>query len=99
MPLYRVPLKYPSMKSTTTARRSIRIESIRRQAIPIRTVCAWCAAQNRPAAVLVDVPLDARGVSHGICPSCRSMLCADSLTTLSRPLAGFGQHGRVDELR
>jgi hypothetical protein len=67
--------------------------------IPIRTVCAWCSAQNRPAAVLVDVPLDARGVSHGICPSCRSMLKSDSLPALSHSLPGFGQHARVDELR
>lgn len=41
---------------------------------PIRTVCAWCAAQNRPTAVLVDVPIDDRGLSHGICPSCMSGL-------------------------
>jgi hypothetical protein len=49
--------------------------------------------------VLVDVPLDARGMSHGICPSCRSSLKSDSFTTLSRPLPSVGQHGRVDELR
>ena len=41
---------------------------------PIRTVCAWCAGQNRPAAVLVDVPIDDRGLSHGICRSCMSRL-------------------------
>ena len=41
---------------------------------PIRTVCAWCAGQNRPTAVLVDVPIDDRGLSHGICPSCMSRL-------------------------
>jgi hypothetical protein len=39
---------------------------------PIRTVCAWCSIHDRPAAVLVDVPLDDRGLSHGICPSCRA---------------------------
>ena len=82
------PWNYPSMKSTTTAHRSLRIESIRRQASPIRTVCAWCAAQNRPAAVLVDVPLDARGVSHGICPSCRSMLKADSFAAFANVAVG-----------
>ena len=64
---------------------SLQRTMIRRQAIPIRTVCAWCATQNRPAAVLVDVPLDSRGMSHGICPSCRSVLTSDSLATLSRP--------------
>ena len=41
---------------------------------PIRTVCAWCAGRNRPTAVLVDVPIDDRGLSHGICPSCMSRL-------------------------
>lgn len=41
---------------------------------PIRTVCAWCAGQDRPTAVLVDVPIDDRGLSHGICPSCMSKL-------------------------
>lgn len=30
----------------------------------IRTLCAWCGA------VLVDVPMDARGISHGICEVC-----------------------------
>jgi hypothetical protein len=30
----------------------------------IRTVCAWCLA------VIVDVPEDGHGVSHGICPKC-----------------------------
>jgi hypothetical protein len=92
----------PSKKSKTAmAYRSIRVSSLRRQAmpLPIRTVCAWCAAQNRPAAVLVDVPLDARGVSHGICPSCRTVLKADSLAALHGPLASFGKHGRVKELR
>jgi hypothetical protein len=72
---------------------------LRRQAIPIRTVCAWCATQNRPAAVLVDVPLDARGMSHGICPSCRSSLKADSLPALRHPRPRIGQHGRLDQLR
>jgi hypothetical protein len=71
----------------------------RRQARPIRTVCAWCATLDRPAAVLVDVPLDARGMSHGICPSCRSSFKAESLPALSRPLPSFGDHGRVDQLR
>src|SRR5262245_42330320 len=41
---------------------------------PIRTVCAWCVGQNRPTAVLVDVPIDDRGLSHGICPSCMTRL-------------------------
>jgi hypothetical protein len=31
---------------------------------PIRTVCSWCST------VILDRPEDARGVSHGICPSC-----------------------------
>jgi len=39
---------------------------------PIRTVCAWCVGHDRPAAVLVDVPIDDRGLSHGICRACRS---------------------------
>jgi len=41
---------------------------------PIRTVCAWCARYNRPTAVLVDVPIDDRGLSHGICSACRTGL-------------------------
>ena len=41
---------------------------------PIRTVCAWCAGHNKPTAVLVDVPIDDRGLSHGICKSCRTKL-------------------------
>ena len=40
---------------------------------PIRTVCAWCAGHDRPTAVLVDVPIDDRGLSHGICSPCRSI--------------------------
>jgi hypothetical protein len=44
---------------------------------PIRTVCAWCAGHNRPTAVLVDVPIDDRGLSHGICKSCRTKLRSD----------------------
>ena len=37
-------------------------ESVRRpEPPPIRTLCMICGA------VLVDVPLDARGVSHGVC--------------------------------
>jgi hypothetical protein len=86
-------------RESTMAQSLLRRTVLRRQAISIRTVCAWCATQNRPAAVLVDVPLDARGMSHGICPSCRSSLRADSLPTLGRALPRFGQHGRVDELR
>jgi hypothetical protein len=31
---------------------------------PIRIVCAWCRA------VLVDVPEDERGTSHGMCRAC-----------------------------
>jgi hypothetical protein len=45
---------------------------------PIRTLCAWCAGHDRPAAVLVDVPIDDRGVSHGICAACRTTLRSDS---------------------
>ena len=44
---------------------------------PIRTVCAWC---DGPTAVLVDVPIDDRGLSHGVCQSCRSKLRSDSWT-------------------
>ena len=44
---------------------------------PIRTVCAWCAGHDRPAAVLVDVPIDDRGLSHGICSPCRSSLLSN----------------------
>jgi hypothetical protein len=44
---------------------------------PIRTVCAWCVGHNRPTAVLVDVPIDDRGLSHGICKSCRRKLRSD----------------------
>ena len=44
---------------------------------PIRTVCAWCARHNRPTAVLVDVPIDDRGLSHGICSACRTGLRAE----------------------
>ena len=37
----------------------------------IRTVCGWCEAYGRtPAAVIVDAPLDARGLSHGVCADC-----------------------------
>jgi hypothetical protein len=73
--------------------------ALRRQAIPIRTVCAWCATRNRPAAVLVDVPLDSRGMSHGICPSCRSSLKADSLPPRNRTLPGFGQQAPAGQWR
>jgi hypothetical protein len=45
---------------------------------PIRTVCAWCEGQNRPTAVLVDVPIDDRGLSHGICSACRTSLRSES---------------------
>jgi hypothetical protein len=45
---------------------------------PMRTVCAWCAGHDRPAAVLVDVPIDDRGLSHGICLPCRTKLRSDS---------------------
>jgi len=34
---------------------------------PIRTVCAWCKDKET---VLVDAPLDERGLSHGICKPC-----------------------------
>ena len=34
------------------------------RARPMRTVCSWCEG------VLVDVPEDERGVSHGICDAC-----------------------------
>lgn len=43
---------------------------------PIRTVCAWCLEFGRPSAVLVDVPLDDRGLSHGLCPACAEALHA-----------------------
>jgi hypothetical protein len=44
----------------------------------MRTVCAWCVDHDRPAAVLVDVPVDDRGLSHGICQSCLALLRSDS---------------------
>ena len=88
------------MKSKSTMARFTSVRRISlRKAIPIRTICAWCAFQDRPAAVLVDVPLDSRGMSHGICPSCRSNMKSDSLTALSQARPRVGQHGRVDELR
>jgi hypothetical protein len=31
---------------------------------PVRVICAWCKD------VMVDVPEDERGVSHGICAAC-----------------------------
>lgn len=31
---------------------------------PMRVICAWCQA------VLVDVPEDERGTSHGMCDAC-----------------------------
>ncbi|MGE0594566.1 MAG: hypothetical protein AB7G23_02875 [Vicinamibacterales bacterium] len=43
---------------------------------PIRTLCAWCPGFGREAAVLVDVPLDDRGISHGICPACATAMHA-----------------------
>ena len=62
-----------------------RMRVIERAAVrPIRTVCAWCAGHDKPAAVLVDVPIDDRGLSHGICPSCRAQLRADSWTRARR---------------
>jgi len=53
---------------TEDRREAPRGESDRRE---VRTVCAWCSSHGRPAAVLVDVPLDDRGLSHGICPACK----------------------------
>ena len=35
--------------------------------VQIRTVCAWCKDKET---VLIDVPLDERGLSHGICKPC-----------------------------
>jgi hypothetical protein len=48
-----------------------------RSARPIRTICSWCEVQGKPAAVLVDVPIDDRGISHGLCASCQSHLRSD----------------------
>jgi hypothetical protein len=39
----------------------------------MRTLCAWCRR------VLVDVPEDARGVSHGICSGCVVVFAASSV--------------------
>jgi hypothetical protein len=62
------------------ATKTIIVVTERRRMIerPIRTVCAWCAGHDRPATVLVDVPIDGRGLSHGICPPCRSTLLSGS---------------------
>jgi hypothetical protein len=51
---------------------------------PIRTVCAWCASHDRPAAVLVDVPIDDRGLSHGICAACRTLLRSNTWSCAPR---------------
>jgi len=62
-----------------TPRRRLTARSVVRSVVrPIRTVCAWCEGQNRPTAVLVDVPIDDRGLSHGICSACRTSLRSDS---------------------
>jgi hypothetical protein len=69
----RVP--FMATKSTITPHDTLLSAHLHRGVVaPIRTVCAWCAGQNRPTAVLVDVPIDDRGLSHGICPSCMSRL-------------------------
>ena len=40
---------------------------------PIRTVCGWCPMYGNPTEkVLVDVPEDERGLSHGICKECET---------------------------
>ena len=59
---------------------------------PMRTVCAWCVNHDRPAAVLVDVPIDDRGISHGICAPCRATL----FPSRSRSLAGRHTRQRPD---
>ena len=38
---------------------------------PIRTVCGWCKMFGREPVVMVDVPLDHRGLSHGCCERCQ----------------------------
>lgn len=40
----------------------------------IRTVCAWCPKEA--PTVIVDHPLDDRGVSHGMCGRCRAQFLA-----------------------
>jgi hypothetical protein len=55
----------------------IRRRMTTRAARPIRTICSWCEVQGKPAAVLVDVPVDDRGLSHGLCASCQSHLRSD----------------------
>lgn len=40
----------------------------------IRTVCAWCPPDKK--AVIVDIPEDGRGVSHGMCFACRRQYLA-----------------------
>ena len=51
---------------------------------PIRTVCGWCANYDQPEAVLVDVPIDDRGLSHGICSACRTLLRSDAWSNAPR---------------
>ena len=68
----------------------------------LRDAAAWALTAMvviGTLAVLVDVPLDGRGMSHGICPSCRSSLTSNSRPTLSLALPRVGQHRRLDELR
>jgi hypothetical protein len=63
---------------------------------PIRTVCAWCAGQNRPAAVLVDVPIDDRGLSHGICAACLSRLRSTRRRSSAGPRPDLVQRSHVE---
>ena len=41
---------------------------------PIRTVCCYCVGYGKAIAVIVDVPLDARGLSHGLCSACSALM-------------------------
>jgi hypothetical protein len=54
------------MKRTETTMKKTMTAAVLANA-PIRTVCAWCKDKET---VLVDVPLDVRGLSHGICKPC-----------------------------
>lgn len=40
----------------------------------IRTLCAWCPPDKKT--VIVDIPEDGRGVSHGMCFACRRQYLA-----------------------
>jgi hypothetical protein len=52
--------------------RLLAADRVERLMAAVRTVCGWCPRDRQT--VIVDVPADERGVSHGICPSCKAKL-------------------------